>query len=69
MNLRAEEHEHLNRLARSGSMPLGQGPDCIPASAAIRFAMAGLAQLVLRVGAQHAEITAQGKAFAHRGVC
>lgn len=68
MQITEEEHHALNRLDRYGAMPLGRGPDCIPISAAIRLSLGGFAQLVLRVGAQHAEITRQGRAFNHRTV-
>lgn len=67
MDLRAEEHGALNRLARYGAMPVGQGPDCIPISTAIRFGLAGMATISDGDG-QQVHITRQGRAFNHRTV-
>lgn len=68
MDLAPHEHDALHRLARYGAMPLGQGRDEVPTSAAIRLAMGGFATITDRNGAQHVELTRQGQAFRHRVV-
>lgn len=68
MDLRPEEHDALNRLHRHGVLPLGAGPDAIPADHAIRLSLGGFVQLTLKVGEQRAEITPQGRAFRNRVV-
>lgn len=66
LDLTQTEHDALNRLARYGSLPLGQGPDRVPTSAAIRLNMVGCITLTIRGGEQFAEITRQGRAFRNR---
>lgn len=68
LDLTPAEHDALNRLARYGAMPLGQGPDCVPTSAAIRLSLAGCATLRMRGSGQMVEITSQGRAFRNRVV-
>lgn len=68
MTLTEHEHDALGRLARRGTLALGNGPDEVPASAAIRFGLAGFATLTLcqDKSRQQVEITRQGRAFHNR---